>query len=135
MHVTWNSITSTDSSKLERVQRKLAASSNCKFVVGVFCNSYEGIIARLNLSTLYSRLRYADALFLINVFESKISCSSIFDSVNVRTPTRISTEYCQFKINQNFKISLSFRRVSVANDICRGTDVFSKDYISLTDIL
>jgi hypothetical protein len=30
--------------------------------VGVFCNNYESILARLNLSILYSRRRHPDAL-------------------------------------------------------------------------
>jgi hypothetical protein len=91
--VAWNHIASTDSSKLERVQRKFAALWYGTFFVGVFCNNYEGILASLNLSTLYSRPRHLDVLFLVNVFRTKVCCSSIFDSVNIRIPTRIIRDY------------------------------------------
>jgi hypothetical protein len=54
--------------------------------VGVCCSNYESILTRLNLSTLHSRQQHLDALFLVNVFKSKISCSSIFDSVSIQIP-------------------------------------------------
>jgi hypothetical protein len=59
-----------DSSNLERVQRKFVASCYSRFFVGAYCNNYEIILARLNLSTLYSRWWHLDALFVINVFKS-----------------------------------------------------------------
>jgi hypothetical protein len=105
--VAWNSITSTDLSKLMRVQRKFAALCYSRFFVGVCYKNYDGILARLNLPTLYSRLQHLDVLFLINVFKNKISCSSIFYSVSVCTPTRIIRNYCTFMANHNFKISPS----------------------------
>jgi hypothetical protein len=58
--------------------------------MGVFCNNYKGIFARLNLSTFYSKRRNVDALFLFKVFKRKIS-SSISDTVNtsIGLPTTI----------------------------------------------
>jgi hypothetical protein len=103
--------------------------------VGICCSNYECILARLNLSTLYSRQQHLDALFLINVFKSKVSCSSIFDSVCIQIPTRIITDYSTFMVNHNFKVSPSARCVSAANTICKDTDIFDKNYTSLTDIL
>jgi hypothetical protein len=44
-------------------------------------------------------------------------------------------DYSTFMVNHNFKVSPSARCVSAANAICKNTDVFNKDYISLTDIL
>jgi hypothetical protein len=38
-------------------------------------------------------------------------------------------------VNHNFKASPSSSCVSAANAICKDTDIFKKDYISLTDIL
>jgi hypothetical protein len=102
--------------------------------VGVCCSKYEANLARLNLSTLCSRLRHIDALFLINVFKNKISRSSIFDSVNIRIPCRIITD-STFMVNRYFKVSPSARCVSVANAIFRDIDIFNEDFILLTDIL
>jgi hypothetical protein len=80
-------ITSTDSSKHETVQRKFVALFYSRDFLCVCCNYYEVI------STLYSRRRHLHALFLTNVFKSIISCSFIIDSVSVRIPNRISSDY------------------------------------------
>jgi hypothetical protein len=66
-YVAWNSTTSTDSSKLERVQIKFATLYHSRFCAGVCGSNYEGMLSRLNISTRYSRRRHLDALFLINV--------------------------------------------------------------------
>jgi hypothetical protein len=104
------------------------------FFVGAVLKSYEGS-AILNLSTLYSRWRHLDVLLLICALKNKISCSSTFDSVMVHKPTRIITDYSILMVNHNFKASSYARCVSVASAICKNTDIFNKDYISLTDIL
>jgi hypothetical protein len=93
--------------------------------------NYEGVLARLNLSALLQATA-SDAMFLISVFKSKISCSSIFDSVSVRIPTRIIRDYSTFMVNHNFKLSPSDRRVSAAIAISKDIDIFNKDYIALT---
>jgi hypothetical protein len=38
-------------------------------------------------------------------------------------------------VNQNFKVSPSARCVSATNVICKETDIWNKDKITLTDIL
>jgi hypothetical protein len=91
-------------------------------------------VSRLNIYTLHSRRKHLDALFLINVFINKISCSSIFDSVNLRVPSRRTRDFSTFVVNHNFKVSPSVRCVSAANDICKETDIFNKDKITLVDI-
>jgi hypothetical protein len=125
----------TDLSKLERVQRKFAALCRSRLFVDVCCNNRECILARPDLSTLYSSRQHLDALFFINVFKSKISCSSIFGSVSIRIPGKIIGDYSTFMVNHNFKVSPSARCVSADNAVCKGTGIFNKDYISLTDIL
>jgi hypothetical protein len=114
--------------KLESVQNKFSALCHSRFSEGVCYSNYEGMLARLNISTLHWRRRHLDALFLINIFKNKISYSSIFDSVTVRIPTRIITDYSIFLVNHNFKVSPSARCVSVANPICKDIDIFEKDY-------
>jgi hypothetical protein len=82
----WYSITLTDLFKLERVQGKYASLYHSRSSMDVRCNDDEAILARLNLSTLYSR-RHLDALFLISVLKSNINYSSIIGSVSVRIST------------------------------------------------
>jgi hypothetical protein len=86
--VVWNSITNTDSAKLERIQRKFVALCYTRFFNGVCDYKYEDVLLRLNFLTLHLRRRHLDALFLINVFKGKISCSSVFDTVSLLIPTR-----------------------------------------------
>jgi hypothetical protein len=132
--VIWNSIMSTDSSKLERIQRKFDALCYTRFLNGVCNYNYEDILLRLNLLTLQLRRRHLDALFLINVFRGKICCSTILDSVSLRIPSRSIRDHSTFTVNHNFKVSPSARCVSAANAVCRSIDIFSKDCILLTDI-
>jgi hypothetical protein len=132
--VAWNSITITDSSKLERIQRKFVALCYTRFFNGVCGYKYEDILVRLNFLTLHLRRRHLDALFLINVFKGKISCSSIFDTVSLRIPTRSIRGYITFTVHRNFKVSPSARCVSDANPVCRCIDIFNKDCILLTDV-
>jgi hypothetical protein len=63
--VVWNSITNTDSNKLERVQRKFAGLCHNRFFQDVDYH-YSNILDKLNLQTLHVRRRHIDALFLIN---------------------------------------------------------------------
>jgi hypothetical protein len=132
--VAWNSITSTDSFKLERVQIQFATLYHSKFCAGVCGSNYEGILSRLNISTLNSRRKRLDALFLINVFKNKISCSSIFDTVNLRIPSRRIIDFSTFVVNYNFKVNPSARCVSAAKAICKEIYIFNKDKITLADI-
>jgi hypothetical protein len=72
--------------------------------------------------------------FLINVFKGKISCSSVFDTVSLRIPTRSVRDYSTFTVHRNFKGSPSVRCASAANAVCRSIDIFNKDCIRLTDV-
>jgi hypothetical protein len=67
-------------------------------------------------------------------FKGKISCSSIFDTVSLRIPTRSIRNYSTFTVNRDFKVSPSARCVSAANEVCSSTDIFNKDCISHADI-
>jgi hypothetical protein len=127
--VVWNSISMMDSSKLETVQRKVAALCYSIFFVGVCCNIYEDILARLNIWTLYSTWQHLDALFLIFVFKN------IFHSISVIIPTMIIIDCSTFVVNHNFILSPSAGCVSAVNDIFKDIDIFNKDYILLTDTL
>jgi hypothetical protein len=94
---------------------------------------YEDILVRLNILTLHLR-RHLDALFLINVFKGKISCSSVFDTVSLRIPTRSVRDCSTFTVHRNFKVGPSAKCVSAANAVCRSIDIFNKDCNRLTDV-
>jgi hypothetical protein len=115
--VAWNSITSTDSSKLKRVQIKFATLYHSRFCAGICGSNYEGMLSRLNISSLHSRRKHLDALFLINVFKNKISCSSIFDTVNLCITSGRIRHFSTFAVDHNFKVSPSARCVSAVNAI------------------
>lgn len=83
--VVWNSTTQMDSSELERIQRTFAPLCYNRFFNNMCDNKYKGILDRLNLSSLHSRWRHLDALFLFNALKTKISYLSILDPVNLRT--------------------------------------------------
>jgi hypothetical protein len=67
--VVWNSITNTDSNKLERIQRKFAALCLNRFFQDVDYH-YINTLNKLNLQTLHVRRRHIDALFFINILEA-----------------------------------------------------------------
>jgi hypothetical protein len=95
---------------------------------------YEDILVRLNILTLHLRRRHLDDLFIINVFKGKISCSSVFDTVSLRIPTRSIRDYTTFTIHRNLMVSPSARCVSAVNAVCRNIDIFNTDCIRLTDV-
>jgi hypothetical protein len=131
-YVVWNSITITDSAKLEKIQRKFVRYT--RFFNGMYDYKYEDILVRLNFLTLHLRRRHLDAIFLINVFKGKISCSFVFDTVSLHIPNRSVTDYSTFTVHCNFKVSPPARCVSAANAVCRSIDIFNKDCIRLTDV-
>jgi hypothetical protein len=64
--VVWNSITSTDANKLERIQQKCASVSFYRFLY--FCVpytcTYTDVLEKLSLQSLRKRRHHLDALFL-----------------------------------------------------------------------
>jgi hypothetical protein len=61
-----NSVTITDSNKVERIQRKFAAPCHIRFFQDVEYH-YDNILDKLNLQTLHNRRRHFDALFLMSL--------------------------------------------------------------------
>jgi hypothetical protein len=94
-----------------------------RFFNGVCDYKYVDILVRLNFLTLHLRRRHLDALLLIDVFKGKISCSSVFDAVSLRIPTRSIRDYSTFTVQSNFKVSSSARCISAVNAVCRSIDI------------
>jgi hypothetical protein len=82
----WNSITTTDASKLERVQRKFVALRFSRFFPPNSYN-YAGALEYLKLHTLQVRRRYLDALFFIQVILGTKFCPSLLDNSSLRVPS------------------------------------------------
>jgi hypothetical protein len=134
--VVWNSITSIDSAKLERIQRKSAALCYARFFNNASTSTcrYENFLTGLNLLPLHMSRRHLDAVFIINAFKCNIDCPSILDSVILRSPSRSVRDFSILSDHRNFKASPSARCVSAANTVCWNIDIFTKDRILLTDI-
>jgi hypothetical protein len=81
--VVWNSITSTDASKLERLQQRLAAPCfYCFFPQVRYC--YTLPLQELNLHTLRMRRHRLDAVFLTQVYSGSKFCPSVLETVGLR---------------------------------------------------
>jgi hypothetical protein len=65
--IAWNSITSTDASKLECIQQKFVALCQNCFFPQIHYN-YVNALEHRNFHTLSSRWRHLDALFLVNAY-------------------------------------------------------------------
>jgi hypothetical protein len=129
--VAWNSVTITDSNKLERVQRKFAALCHKRFFQDVEYH-YDNILERLNLGTLHIRRRHFNALFLINAFSGTKHCPSVLETVSIRVPTRNIRNFTMFSCS--FSHYPSARCVSAANSVCKSTDIFCKSSLSLKSL-
>jgi hypothetical protein len=103
--VIWNKLTLTDSNKIENMQRKFASLGYYRFFQFCMLRNYDLIPSHLNFRTLYSRRRHLNALFLINVFEGKINCHSIMDTVGIRVPTRQIREFSTFSVSSALRNS------------------------------
>jgi hypothetical protein len=93
--VAWNSVTITDSNKLERMQKILQP-----FATKDFFQDVEYHYKKLNLQTLHIRHRHLHSLFLINAFCGAKYCPSALETVGLRVPTRnirnFTTSSCSF---------------------------------------
>jgi hypothetical protein len=117
--VAWNSVTATDSNKLERVQRKFAALCHKRFFRDMEYH-YDIILEKLNLQTLHTRRRHIDALFLINAFCGTKNCPSVLETVGLRVPTLNIRNFTTF--------SCSFSHCPSANAVCKSIDIFRKSW-------
>jgi hypothetical protein len=86
--VAWNSVTITDSNKLERLQRKFAAHFCKRFFQDVeYHYDNTRILEILNLQTLHIRRGHFDALLSINIFSGTKHCPSVVETVGFCVPT------------------------------------------------
>ncbi|PNF19262.1 hypothetical protein B7P43_G08007 [Cryptotermes secundus] len=95
--VVWNSITSTDANKLERIQQKFTALCFKRFFPQVDYR-YDFALEQLKLHTLQKRRYHLDALFLIQVYRGSVLCPSALEIVGLRVPVRYIRDLPLFNV-------------------------------------
>jgi hypothetical protein len=95
----WNSVTSTDAKKLERIQRKFVAPCYNRLLSADSKGySYANVLHVLNLRTLHDRRYQLDAVFVINGLWGSKSFASTMDIIGLPSyhsePTRVSYVSC-----------------------------------------
>jgi hypothetical protein len=132
--VAWNSITSTDANKLERIQQKFATLCFNRFVPQVRY-SYSLVLVELKLHTLYIRRHHLYALFLTQVYFGLKFCPSVLEIVSLRVPVQYIRDFALFNVCSSFKNCPSARCASAANAVCRDVDVFGTRNLLLSRLL
>jgi hypothetical protein len=127
----WNSVTITDSNKLETIQRNFAALCHSRFFqfMQYHCSN---ILEGFNLLTLQIRLRRFDAFFLINVFNGIKCCSFVLETVGLLAPIRNIRNFNMFTCSSSH--CPSARCVSTANAVCKSADIFSTSCLSVKSL-
>jgi hypothetical protein len=98
--VTWNSISSTDASKLERIQRKFVSLCHRR-LFSHLSYSYANVLNYLKFRTLSDRRWHLDALFLLNVYNGSKFCPTLLETVGLRVPNRNFRDFKLFHVNLN----------------------------------
>jgi hypothetical protein len=112
--VGWNSVTVTDSNKLERVQKEFAALRQQSFVLDLEYH-HDDILEKLNLQTLHIRRRLFDVLFLINVCNRAKCCPSLHETVGIRVPTRNIRNFTKFSCSSSRVLRLHLSRIHLGS--------------------
>jgi hypothetical protein len=86
--VAWNSLTTTDSNKLERIQKTFATLCYNRFFKHHNAYNYNYVLDKLKLNTLQERLRNFDVLFIRNVYIGLIVLPSLLQSVGIKVPNK-----------------------------------------------
>jgi hypothetical protein len=132
--VAWNSITSTDASKLECIQRMFLALCQNRFLPQTHY-SYMNALEDLNFHTLSSRRHHLDVLFLVNDYTGFKCCPSLLETVGIHIPVRNFRDFPLFTVGSSHKSCPFARSASATNTICKDIDIFSKQLVTLNHIL
>jgi hypothetical protein len=108
-----NSVTITDSNKLERTQRTIAALCHNTFFPKDTKYHHCNLLERLNLLTLHIKRHHPVAFFLINIFRGAKCSSSVLETVDIRVPSGNIRNFTTLSCSSNH--CPSARCVSAAN--------------------
>jgi hypothetical protein len=129
----WNSITSTDASKLERIQQRFAALCFYRFFAQVrYC--YSLALQKLNLHALRMRRHRLDAVFPTQAYSGSKFCPSVLETVGFRFPPRRIRDLALFSVCSSCKNCPPARCASAANVVFRDDHVFGTRNILLRHI-
>jgi hypothetical protein len=101
----WNSVTTTDANKVERIQQKFAALCYNRFLPQVYY-TYSNALEHLKLHSLRKRRDHLEALFLIQVYLDSKFCPSVLETVGLRVLTRHLRDFPMFYVCPKFKTVL-----------------------------
>ena len=123
--VAWNSLTATDASRLENVQKRFIRLVYDKYFGRRFYYDYDGILKRLGLQNLLKRRLSRDILFLHKVINGHID-ADLLGSVNFHAPARSCRHRSLFYPHFQETLSpLTRMQVSLNNVDSPTLDVFS----------
>jgi hypothetical protein len=127
--VVWNSVTSTDANKLERIQQKFASVCFYHYFPHV-PYIYTDALEKLSLQTLYKR-RHLYALFFVHVYRGFKSCASLLENVSLRAPPSNIRYFQFFGVRPSNKHRPSARCAYAANAVGKDLDIFAVGAVSL----
>ena len=123
--VAWNSLTATDASRLENVQKRFIRLVYDKYFGRRFYYDYDDILKRLGLQNLLKRRLSRDILFLHKVINGHID-ADLLGSVNFHAPARSCRHRSLFYPHFQETLSpLTRMQVSLNNVDSPTLDVFS----------
>jgi hypothetical protein len=132
--VVWNSITSTDASKLERIQQRFATLCfYCFFPQVRYCCTLA--LQKLNLHNLRMRRHRLDAVFLTQIYSGSKFCPSVLETVGLRVPPRRIRDFALFSVCSSCKNCPSARCASAADAVCSDDHVFGSRNFLLRRLL
>jgi hypothetical protein len=128
--VAWNSITYTDSAKLEHIQKEFESVGFYRF----FPHDTSAL-EKLSLHPLSLRRHLLDALFFIQVYRGLKSCSFLLENASLRIPTSHVRDFSTFSVCPSKNHCPSAQCTYAANMVGRDLDVFAVGAIFLNHIL
>jgi hypothetical protein len=131
--VVWNSITSTDANKLERIQQKFTSVCFYHFYPHVAYN-YTVALEKLGLHSLSKRRYYLNALFFVQVYCGLKSCTSLLENVSLRVPPSNLRGFSLFCTCPSNKHCPSAQCAYAANVVGKDLDIFALGAVSLNYI-
>jgi hypothetical protein len=131
--VVWNSITSTNASKLERIQQNFASVCFYRLFPHV-PPSYTVALEKLRLHFLRTRKHQLDAPSFVQAYRGLISRTSLLKNVSLRVPTRHVRDFTTFSVSPSNK-HCPARCAYAANAVGKDLDMFASGKVSLYHIL
>ncbi|PNF40690.1 hypothetical protein B7P43_G02183 [Cryptotermes secundus] len=133
--VIWNSITSTDANKIQRIKQKFESVCFYRFFphISYTCN-YTDALEKLSPQSLHKRRHHLDALLLVQVFRGLKSCTSLSENVSLCVPPSNLRDFSLFVVCPSNKHCSSARYAYPANSMGKDLDMFAIGTVSVNHI-